>query len=85
MAIKTIPLSQLEADPKGTMNNCADSGQTLVIELPDHRLLAVQPLDPTDEDDDLVSELLESNAAFQALVTKSKASPRKPFVPMSGS
>lgn len=82
MAIKTIPLSQLEADPKGTMNNCADSGQTLVIELPDHRLLAVQPLDPTDEDDDLVSELLESNAAFQALVAKSKASPRKPFVPV---
>jgi len=85
MATKTIPLSQLEADPKGIMNNCADSGQTLVIELPDHRLLAVQPLDPTDEDDDLVSELLESNAAFQALVAKSKASPRKPFVPMSGS
>ena len=28
----------------------------------------------------LVSELLESNAAFQALVAKSKAGPRKPFV-----
>lgn len=79
MAIKTIPLSQLEADPKGTMSRCADSGQTLVIELPDHRLLAIQPLDPAAEDDDLVSELLESNAAFQALVAKSKASSRKPF------
>jgi hypothetical protein len=80
MAIKTIPLSQLEADPKGTMNECANSGQTLVIEMPDHRLIAMQPLDPNDEGDDLVSELLESNAAFQALVAKSKASPRKPFV-----
>ena len=80
MATKTIPLSQLEADPKGTMNECANSGQTLVIEMPDHRLIALQPLDPTDEGDDLVSELLESNAAFQALVAKSKRSPRKPFV-----
>ncbi len=79
MAIKTIPLSQLEADPKGTMNECANSGQTLVVEMPDHRLIAMQPLDPTDEDDDLVSELLESNAAFQALVAKSQASRRKPF------
>ena len=80
MAIKTIPLSQLEADPKGTMNRCADSGQTIVIELPDHRLLAVQPLDSTDENDDLVNELIETNPAFQALIAKSKASPRKPFV-----
>ena len=29
--------------------------------------------------DSLVDELLQSNAAFQALVAKSKASPRKPF------
>ncbi len=59
--------------------NALNSGQTLVIEMPDHRLIAMQPLDPTDDDDDLVSELLESNAAFQALGAKSKASPRKPF------
>jgi hypothetical protein len=78
MAIKTIPLSQLEADPKGTMNECADSGQALVIELPDHRLISVQPLGGS-EDDELVSELLQSNAAFQGLVAKSTASPRKPF------
>lgn len=78
------PLSQLEADPKGTMNECADSGQAFVIELPDHRLISVQPLDGS-EDDELVSELLQSNAAFQALVAKSKASPRKPFAASSGS
>ena len=31
------------------------------------------------EDDSLTSELLESNPEFQALVAKSKVSPRKPF------
>jgi hypothetical protein len=83
MDIKTIPLSQLEADPRGTLNECADSGNPLVVELPDHRLIALQPLDPA-EDDSLTSDLLESNASFQALVAKSKASPRKPFVAGSG-
>jgi len=85
MGIKTIPLSQLEANPTGTMNDCADSGQAFVIELPDHRLIAVHPLDPTENDDSLISELLESNPAFQALVARSKASPRRPFVSSSGS
>ena len=78
MAIKTIPLSRLEADPLGTLNECADSGDAFVVELPDQRLLAIQPLDPS-EDDSLTSELLESNPEFQALVAKSKASPRKAF------
>ena len=85
MGIKTIPLSQLEANPTGTMNDCADSGQAFVIERPDHRLIAVHPLDPTENDDSLISELLESNPAFQALVARSKASPRRPFVSGSGS
>jgi hypothetical protein len=80
MAIKTIKLSQLEANPSGTLNECADSGQAVVVELPDERLVAIQPLEPS-EDDSLTSELLESNPAFQALVRKSKASPRKPFPP----
>jgi hypothetical protein len=78
MAIKTIPLSRLEADPRGTLNECADSGESIVVELPDRRLIAIQPLD-TLNDDSLISELLESNREFQALVRKSKASPRKPF------
>ena len=78
MAIKTIPLSRLEADPRGTLNKCADSGQALVVQLPDHRRLAIQPLDSM-QDDSLIDELLASNPAFQSLVTKSKASPRKPF------
>jgi len=78
MGIKTIPLSHLEADLRKTLNECADSGATVVVQLPDQRLLAIQPLDPT-EDDDLVNELLASDPAFRALVEKSKASPRKPF------
>ena len=80
MDIKTIPLSRLEADPQGTLRDCADSGQAFVIELPDRRWIAIQPLDPS-EDDSLTSELLESNAAFRALVAKSKQSPRQPFLP----
>lgn len=80
MAIKTIKLSQLEANPGGTLNECADSGQAVVVELPDQRLVAIQPLEASD-DDSLTSELLESNPAFQALVSKSKSSPRKPFPP----
>jgi hypothetical protein len=78
MAIKTILLSGLETNLKKTLNECADSGQTLVVELPDQRLLAIQSLDPN-EDDSLMDELLASNPKFQALVAKSKAGARKPF------
>lgn len=76
MAVKTIPLSQLEANPQATLSACADSGATVVIELPDHRLVALQPLDPADGEDSLVDELLKSNAAFRDLVARSKAGPR---------
>lgn len=78
MGIKTIPLSRLERDLEKTLDECAESGQTLVVELPDQRLLAIQSLDPN-EDDSLMDELLASNPRFQALVAKAKASPRKPF------
>ena len=80
MGIKTIPLSRLETDLKKELNECAESGETLVVEMPDQRLLAIQPLEPR-EDDTLMDELLASNPKFQALVVKSKASPRKPFSP----
>jgi hypothetical protein len=78
MGIKTIPLSRLETDLKKTLNECAESGQTVVVEMPDQRLLAIHSLDPQ-EDDSLIDELLASNPKFQALVAKSKASPRKAF------
>ena len=50
----------------------------MVVELPDHRLIAIQSLEAA-EDDDLVNELLASNPSFQEMVAKSKAGPRKPF------
>ena len=78
MAIKTVPLIRLKTDLEKTLDECAKSGQTLVVELPDQRLLAIQSLDPN-EDDSLMDELLASNPKFQALVAKSRASPRKPF------
>jgi hypothetical protein len=80
MAIKTIPLSRLETELAKTLNECAESGDTVVVEMPDQRLLAIQPLEPQ-EDDALMDELLASNPKFRALVAKSKASPRKPFSP----
>ena len=78
MDIKTIPLNRLETDLKGTLSECAESGSILVVELPDHRLVAIQSLEAA-EDDDLVNELLASNPAFREMVAKSKAGPRKPF------
>ena len=83
MGIKTIPLSRLEADLRGTLSECVDSGQAFVIELPGGRWVAIQPLEPA-EDDSLTSELLESNAAFRDLVARSKASAREPFDPNMG-
>jgi hypothetical protein len=78
MAIKTIPLSRLEADLTKTLNDCADSGDTVVVEMPDQRLVTIQGLEPQ-EDDDLMNQLLATDPKFQALVTKSKGSPCKPF------
>jgi hypothetical protein len=79
MSIKLIPLSRLEADPRGTLTECLDSGDPVVVELPDRRLVSIQGLEP-DEDDELVDRLLAANPAFRAMVEKSKASPRKPFL-----
>jgi hypothetical protein len=80
MDIEVIPLSQLQTDPRAVLSKCCDSGRPVVVELPDQRLVAIQSLEPSGPDDTLVSDLLESNPAFRALVEKSKASPRKPFV-----
>ena len=78
MHIKTIPLSLLETNLQATLSECADSGQAVVVRLPDQRLIAIQALEAA-EDDSLVDDLLESNPDFQTLVAKSKASLRKPF------
>ena len=82
MGIKTIPLSRLETNLRATLNKCADSGQPVVVKLPDDRLVAIQGLE-ADEDDSLINDLLASNAGFRAMLAKSKAGPRLPFVPGS--
>jgi hypothetical protein len=54
----------------------------LVVELPDHRLVAIRPVE---DDDDLIDELIEHNPAFQELLARSRASPRRPFQPTATS
>ena len=78
MGTRAIPLSRLQADPQATLTECADSGEALIVELPGDRFVSIQSLEPGD-DDSLVSDLLESSPAFQALVARSKASPCRPF------
>lgn len=78
MPIKLIPLSQLETDPKGTLNECLDTGASVVVEMPDHRMVSIQALEAA-EDDELVDELIETNAAFRQMLTRSAVSDRRPF------
>jgi len=75
MDIEVIPLSQLQTDTAGLLAKCCDSGQSVVVELPDHRFVAIQPLEAGDEDDSLVNNLIDTNAAFRELLGKSGASP----------
>ena len=79
MAIKMILLSEFAANPQATLSNCVASGETLVVELPDHSLVSIQGLEPSD-DDSLVDELLASNPSFRAVLSRSRNSPRKPFL-----
>jgi hypothetical protein len=76
MDTKMIPLSDLQADPEGVLRRCYDSGQALVVELPDRGLISIRALE---EDDDVVNQLIEHNPAFRELLAKSIASPREPF------
>ncbi len=76
MDTKVIPLSDLQADLEGMLRRCYDSGQPLVVTLPDRGLISIQPVE---SDDDLVNELIEHDSAFQGLLAKSLASPREPF------
>lgn len=76
MDTKVIPLSDLQADPEGVLRRCYNSGEPLIVELPDRGLISIRPVD---EDDDLVNELIEHNPAFRQLLAKSIAGPREPF------
>ena len=81
MDIKVIQLNDLKKDPQGILSECCNQGSALVVELPDHRMVTIQSMEPDDPDDSLISDLLEHDPGFRALVEKSKASPRKPFTP----
>jgi hypothetical protein len=76
MDAKVISLSNFQADPEGVLGRCFDSGETVVVALPNRGLVSIQPVE---SDDDLVNELIEHNAAFRELLIKSLASPREPF------
>ncbi len=41
MDIEVIPLTQLQTDTPGLLTRCCDSGQPVVVVLPDHRLVAI--------------------------------------------
>ncbi len=79
MDTRVILLRELQTDTEGYLRRCVDSGQALVVELPDHRVVTIQPLG---QDDDLISELIEHNPAFRDLLARSAAGPRKPFQPL---
>lgn len=80
MDIKVIPLHELQKDANSILGNCCDTGDAIEVELPDQRRVRIQPVG----DDDLVNELIESDQGFRDLLAHSAASPRKPFVPSSG-
>jgi hypothetical protein len=73
---KVILLSDLQADTEGVLRRCYEAGETLVVELPDRGLISIQPLE---ENDDLVNQLIEHNPGFRELLARSLASPREPF------
>jgi hypothetical protein len=76
MDIRVIPLSDVQADPEWILSRCYDSGQSLVVELPNHGLVSIRPVE---SDDDLANDLIEHNPKFRALLEKSLASGREPF------
>ena len=78
--MKVIPLSEFQSDPRGHIDSCLESGLPLVVELPDHRRVAIQPLH---EDDSLVDDLIEHNPSFREMLARSAASPRREFKPLA--
>jgi hypothetical protein len=76
MDTKVIPRSDLQADADGVLTRCYESGQPLIVELPNRGMMSIRPVD---EDDDLVNQLIEHNPAFRELLVKSIATPREPF------
>lgn len=79
MGIKTIPLSQFEENVMQLLNDCADSGDKIVVELPDHRRISMRSLNHMDADDPLIHNLIQNNPEFRSMLARSKASGSIPF------
>jgi hypothetical protein len=76
MTTKVISLDEFEQGLRSVLESCSESGQSVIVELPDHRRVSIQTWD---EDDDLIDRLLENNAEFREMAKKSFAGPRRPF------
>ena len=76
MDTKLITLSELQADPAGVLGRCVDTGEGLVVDLPNRGRVSIQPIEPGDE---LIDELIAGNAAFRAMLERSLAGPREPL------
>jgi hypothetical protein len=55
----------------------------VIIMEPPSDLPIDEPLivEPSDDDDDLIDRLIETNSQFRAMLAKSKASPTTPYIP----
>lgn len=42
---KVIPWGDLRADPEGVLNRCFDSGEPVVVEIPDRGRVSIRPVD----------------------------------------
>ena len=78
--MRIIPVTQLESGLRATLNQCAETGEALVVEMPDGKLLLIERLD-VQQGDSRVDDLLATNPDFRELVAQSMASPRRPFPP----
>lgn len=78
MSTKVIPLKELATDPRAVLSECCDSGEGIVVELPDRRLVSIQPI-ASEDDESFMSDLIDGNPEFRKLLEESAASPRQPF------
>jgi hypothetical protein len=77
MGTKVIPLSELQADPEGLLSRCVETGDPVVIEMPNHRRVRIAPVE--EDEVSLIDDLIENNEGFRDLLTRSSAGPFQAF------
>lgn len=80
MTITRITFRNFEANLRKILKEYAKPGDTLIVEMPKQRFLAIQSLDIQGLGS-LVDELTTKNTQPQSPVAKPKASARKPVLP----